>query len=267
MKGLEGKKVGIAADRSAEAISTLIEKQGGVPHVYSIQGRQQLDEQTSLRNVREFIEGNFDWVILTTGIGARTLHETAEKADLAGSFVQKLDHTKLAIRGSKTMSWLKQNNLQPDLVSEDGTMKNLLESLADVYSDHRSQHVFLQAYNEDDAKLKAELEKAGCTVYLSQPYFYEEPDPEVLKGLKYDIIEKSLDAVVFTSKTQVRNLFADQKETEELTRAFNEHVLAAAVGKVTAEALESKGITTVLQPESQKMGAMIVKIDRHFQEI
>lgn len=266
MKGLEGKKIGVAAERRAGAIQTLIEKQGGIPSIYSIQGKQHLDNATSIRNVAAFLEGDFEWAILTTGVGVNALADSITENEVRSAFIEKLSKVKLAVRGSKTLNWLKQNDLQPTVVSEDGTMENLLGSLAAAYSDSGSPHVFLQAYNEDDAKLKGALEEIGYSVYLSQPYFYEEPKPEAITDLKYGIIEKMLDAVVFTSKTQVRNLFEDQADKEKLVTSFNGGVLATAVGKVTANELENQGITTVIQPETQKMGAMIIEIANYYQE-
>ena len=42
-------------------------------------------------------------------------------------------------------------------------------------------------------------------------------------------------------------------------------VLAAAVGKVTAEALEEERVAPVLQPSDQRIGSLIVSLARYFQ--
>jgi uroporphyrinogen-III synthase len=262
MKDLTGKRIAIAADRQSEAIRTMVEKKGGEAVVYSIQGKQHLDEQTSRENVKTFLAEEFEWAVLTTGIGARTLAESASKAGLAEAFISKLKKTKLVIRGSKTMKWLKENDLQPYLLSEDGTMNNLLEAFAEESASE--SRIFLQAYNQDDARLKEELEHNGGNVYLSQPYIHEAPPKETVTRLQEAISARSVDAVLFTSKKQVINLFSEENST--LIPAFDGEVLAAAVGKVTAGELENRGITEVLQPESQKMGAMIVEIERYYRK-
>ena len=164
------------------------------------------------------------------------------------------------------MKWIKEHGLEPIHVSEDGTMNNLLAALDEEYKGKSPQRIFLQAYDQDDDKLKSILEENGHTVYLSRPYSYEKPDALVVEQLKQSIIEQSLDAIVFTSKTQVRNIFADPDQSAQLIEAFNDQVLAVAVGKVTAKELESNGIKQVLQPEHQKMGAMIVAIDHHYRQ-
>jgi uroporphyrinogen-III synthase len=267
VNGLDGKRIGVAADRSADTISTLVRKKGGTPVVYSIQGKQQLNEQTSTKNVKDFLAKHFDWAIFTTGVGANTLAVSSVNAGLHSQYIKKLNHTNLAIRGRKTLEWMKKNSLQASRVSQDGTMEDLLEVFADEHPYSRKRHVFLQAYNQDDAKLKHALEKTGCSVYLSKPYSYQRPNPQVVSRLKTAIIDQLLDAVVFTSKTQVQNIFTDQADIQKLVRSFNDQVLAVAVGKVTANELESKGVVNVLQPNHPKMGAMVVEIDRYYRQM
>lgn len=267
MNGLAGKKIGVAAVRAAKEISVLIEKQAGTPVIFPIQGRQRLNEAISAQNITDFLGESFDWAIFTTGVGARTLTDCATTMGLHSLYVDKLNNTKLAVRGSKTMKWVKETKLAPIYVSEDGTMSNLLATLGQEFKDRSPQRIFLQAYDLDDHKLKKILEEEGHSVYLSRPYAYEKPDPLVVNGLKQSIVEQSLDAIVFTSKTQVNNIFGDQQQQPNLINAFNDRVLAVAVGKVTASALESQGIKQVLQPNHQKMGAMIVAIEHHYRQL
>ncbi|RCW65858.1 uroporphyrinogen-III synthase [Saliterribacillus persicus] len=267
MDGLQQKQIGIAADRRAKEISTLIQKQSGIPVVYSIQGKQQLNEEISSQDIKHLLEEEFDWAVLTTGIGARTLENTATAIGIDKHFIKKLRQLHLAIRGSKTSAWLKEHSLEPTILSEDGTMDRLLQDLRDEFDKNGPKRIFLQAYNQDDAKLKNELETIGYSVYLSKPYSFEPPTPSIVNGLREAIIEKSLDAVVFTSKTQVINLFADNDRNSEITAACNEKVLAVAVGKVTAQELKNNGIKRVVEPDNQKMGAMIVALNNYYNTV
>ncbi|MFD2926146.1 uroporphyrinogen-III synthase [Halobacillus naozhouensis] len=267
MNWLDGKLIGVAADRSAESLRNLIQKKGGKPVVYPIQGKQTLNEQTSQQNIKDFLFEPFDWAIITTGIGAKTLADSSVEVGLYSSFIEKLNETRVAIRGKKTLNWCKSNAVQVSLVSEDGTMESILKTFADEQIDRKQTQVFLQVYSQDDAKLKEELEKAGCHVYLSQPYSYEEPIPEVLHNLKNAIITQSLDAVVFTSKTQVNNLFGKSRDKHEIIQAFNDKVLAVAVGKVTANELNRNGVLNVLKPDQPKMGPMVVALERYVRQI
>ncbi|MFD2616263.1 uroporphyrinogen-III synthase [Terrilactibacillus laevilacticus] len=266
MKGLVNKTIGIAAERQAENISTLVTKHGGTPSIYSIQGQWLLNDEVCKENVKTLVDEPFDWIVLTTGIGARTLEEAAEKINEKDRFLQSLQKTPLAIRGSKTLKWLKDHNLVPDRVSEDGTMKHLISSFKQERENEKGKRVYLQLYDQDDAELKQQFESLGFDPYLSKPYSYKQPDPETLLSLTEKIVEQSLDAVVFTSKTQVRNLFKQPDQKASLVKAFNDQVLAVAVGKVTAGELEEQGIKKLIQPENQKMGQMIVRLSEYFEE-
>ncbi|SFD89930.1 uroporphyrinogen-III synthase [Lentibacillus persicus] len=257
MNGLRGKKIGVAASRNRDAIAKLIKTNGGEPIHFPIQGEQRLNDNVSCKDVQKFIDEAFDDVLLTTGIGAETLGKAASDLNCHSAFIEKLKDVSLAVRGSKTVNWLKQQSIVADLVSEDGTMDNLLGQLGDG----NGRRLFLQAYSQEDVAVKSQLERQGYAVYLARPYQYREPDPDVLAGLGEQIKSQSLDVVVFTSKTQVRNLF-NESGGAEIASAFNDSVLSAAVGKVTAAELEKNGVTTVFQPKTQKMGVMIIELSR-----
>ncbi|WP_156288715.1 uroporphyrinogen-III synthase [Oceanobacillus salinisoli] len=262
MKGLSGKKVAIAAARQANAIDILIKKHDGEAFHFPIQGEYQLNELVCKQDVKELVDKSFDMVILTTGIGADTLEQSAQKLNIHAQFIEKLRMSTLAIRGSKTCKWMKKHALTPHYVSEDGTMNNLIKSLPAV-ANETEKRIYLQTYNEDDVELKSSLKQLGYEVYLSKPYSYKEPDSQLLAALKETILKQTVHAVIFTSKTQVRNLFSSS-DRDELAAAFNDHVLAVAVGKVTAAELENSGIENVLQPMEPKMGAMIVELSKQF---
>ena len=61
---------------------------------------------------------------------------------ISEKYIDKLKETKLAVRGSKTMKWIKEHGLEPVHVSEDGTMNNLLAALAEEYEGKSPQRIF-----------------------------------------------------------------------------------------------------------------------------
>ncbi len=267
MKGLNNKRIAVAADRNAEAISTLIDKKGGTAVHYPVQGEMVLNEAISTQNVLDLLEQKYDWVILTTGIGAKTLGQSAANNGIYEEYIKLLQQNRLAIRGSKTLNWLKENDLTHTILAEDGTMENLLNALKGRNQADNRNGVFLQAYNQYDAEWKNALEELGYSVYLSQPYAFKRPTEQTVGQLRKEIIQQSVDAVLFTSKTQVQNLFANQSDKAELVRSFNELVLPVAVGKVTAGELEHQGIYKVVQPKQPKMGAMVVAVEHYYQQV
>ncbi|MBV7509816.1 uroporphyrinogen-III synthase, partial [Bacillus sp. sid0103] len=73
VKGLMGKRIVLGASRNTEEISMLIEKQGGVPIVRSLQGTVFLAEEEVGQDLKKIIQKGTDWAIFTTGIGTQTL--------------------------------------------------------------------------------------------------------------------------------------------------------------------------------------------------
>lgn len=87
-KGLLGKRVAIGGSRKTEEISTIIEKQGGIPVIllprYSL-----LSREAGGAGFADVCGGKkADWVIFTTGIGLETLVDMAEKIGLKDEFLQ-----------------------------------------------------------------------------------------------------------------------------------------------------------------------------------
>lgn len=266
VKGLYNKRIGIAATRKADQIATLVKKYEAIPSFFPIQGEQVLDEDTCVENISSLLSEPFDLIILTTGIGAESLERVARDRNCCSDFIQKLERTTLAVRGSKTLHWLKKHAISPAFVSQDGTMADLLLTLANA--DQQGKCVYIQAYNQDDAWLEAALENLGYAVYLAKPYYYKQPNADILRALKDAIIGSWLDAVIFTSKTQVQNLFQSlsDQEQKQVIAAFHEHVLAAAIGMVTAQELKKYNIYDVFYPTKPKMGRMIVEMNYYYEQ-
>lgn len=55
-------------------------------------------------------------------------------------------------------------------------------------------------------------------------------------------------------------------QKEELQHLFEQHVLAVAVGKVTAEALKEEGVSRILAPALERMGAMIIELSQYMKK-
>lgn len=104
MDGLKGKQVAVAASRQAKAIDTLISKHGGNTIQLPIQGEYQLNDSICQQDVKKLVENRFDFVILTTGIGAETLEQSAKKLHIHTSFIDKLKAQPLPFAAVKRQS-------------------------------------------------------------------------------------------------------------------------------------------------------------------
>jgi uroporphyrinogen-III synthase len=266
LNGLTGKRIALTASRKADEIGRLIEKNGGTVKIRPTQGTRFLKDEDVLADIQKLIQQQPDWVIFTTGMGADALYKVAEKYKLKDSFLHSLHHAKLAARGRKTLQCLTGLGLSPEITDEDGTVKGLIEK----FDGHafKETKVFLQLYGENAPDLVAWFDKHETELTKILPYQHVPPEKEIVSTLIKEIISGDVDAVAFTSSTQVRNLFDeitdDLEIFEKVIYALNNQVVAAAVGKVTTDALKNYGIERVLAPDNQRMGSMVVEMSQYF---
>ncbi|NGZ74593.1 uroporphyrinogen-III synthase [Saccharibacillus alkalitolerans] len=266
-KGLEGKTIVIAGSKIPQDMAEVIERRGGTALVRSLQGLTPADPSEIERDVRQFAEQEFDWVIFTTGIGYEAVYAAAERLGLAGEFVEKLKGAKVACRGYRTNALLKKSGIHPAVSADDGTIANMIDKLQ--LFDFDGCRVWLQLHGELTAQIHQFIEsQPGMKTQAMLPYRYQAPERETLAQLTEELFQRQVDAVCFTTQLQVNYLFDYAQETgreAELKEAFEHHVLAAAVGKVTADALRGRGVERMAVPEVERMGAMIVEIGRFFE--
>ncbi|MGM0920451.1 MAG: uroporphyrinogen-III synthase [Bacillota bacterium] len=266
-KGLEGKRIVIAGSRKTDEISTLIEKQGGIPLVRSLQGTVFLAEEQVEPALRKFIHDGADWVIFTTGIGTETLLNLARKLGEEEGYLNRIHQAQIASRGYKTFAALKKLGLVPAAKDDDGTTRGLVRALEN--EDLNGKKIMVQLHGETAPALIRFLEEKGASVLQVLPYQHIAPDEAAVSLLCEEMLSRKVDAVCFTAAVQVRELFAYVKKKKclpQILHAFETHVLPAAVGKITAEALVEEGVENPLAPELERMGAMIIELAKFYDE-
>lgn len=268
VRGLEGKNIVIGGARKVEEISTLIEKQGGIPISRPLQGTVFLAEKEVEPSLLNVVNGGADWFIFTTGMGLQTLWTLSKKLRVEEPFLNRIQQAQVASRGYKTFNVLKRIGVKPAAADHDGTTEGLIRSLEEL--DFSGKRVVVQLHGESAPRLIEFLKKKEASVDTILPYQHIAPDPEPVEALCKEITAHQVDAVCFTTKVQVRSLF-DFARTHgrlpDLIRSFETGTLAVAVGKVTAEALREQGVERYIMPENERMGAMIVELSRYFKNI
>jgi len=263
-RALEGKRVVIAGSRKTSEMSAIIEKQGGIPVVRSLQGTLVLSEKEVEEDLRRIVESGADWMIFTTGAGIDTLLDQAEKIGIRSSILDIAKQAKVAARGYKTLAALKKLGIQPVAVDDDGTVQGLIRALQSF--DFAGQGVIVQLHGEPMPALIRFLEDKGAVVKQIMPYQHIPPEINVVHTLCQELCEGSVDVVCFTTAVQVGYLFQYAKQhsmDRQIGQAFQQKVLAVAVGKVTAEALRKEGVERLLVPANERMGAMIIELARY----
>ncbi|MBD7967400.1 uroporphyrinogen-III synthase [Paenibacillus gallinarum] len=266
-KDLQNKKIVIAGSQKTEEMAEIIERRGGIPLVRSLQGLTDSDPVEVEEDVKRFTRQGADWFIFTTGIGFEAMIQAAERLNAVSEFEKRLKETKIACRGYKTNAYLKRSGIHPVVCDDDGTIASMIEKL-EVF-DFTDQKVWIQLHGELSSQLHHFIQSKGSMdVQVVLPYRYHAPEQETLASLMNELIQREVDAVCFTTRVQVGYLFDYAKEhgrEEELKSVFEQDVLAAAVGKVTAEALQDKGVSRIIVPEKERMGALIVEIANYYE--
>ncbi|MFC4320504.1 uroporphyrinogen-III synthase [Litchfieldia salsa] len=267
MKKLEGKRIALVGPRKAEEMSIIVQNLGGIPLVRPAQGTVFLDDSNVENEIKRLINGDFDWIILTTGVGTERLYNTSINLGLGDQFIAILQRMNIAARGYKTVNFLKKLGLSPLVRDDDGSTAGLVRSLA-THS-LSSKNVALQLHGDPAPLLIEFLENQNATYEELLPYQHTPPEEHVLELLVEELLKGEIDAVAFTSTPQVRFLMSYAQEKgvrEKLLEVFSTQVIALAVGKVTAQALREVGIERVVFPENERMGSMIVELADYYKK-
>ncbi|WP_139997594.1 uroporphyrinogen-III synthase [Paenibacillus paridis] len=264
---LSGKRIVIAGSQKTQEMSMIIEKQGGLPRVRSLQGLTVFNENFIAEPLRKLAAEGADWVIMTTGLGAERMVQSSEALGFREALLASLSQAQIATRGYKTTAFLKKYGLQAAVNDEDGTVESLMKNLGTI--DFRGARVWVQLHGEEAPELERFLQDKGALcVHTVLPYRHTPPEWSTLELLLSELEYGVVDAVCFTTAVQVRYLFSyalEQGRLEQLVDAFERKVFAVAVGKVTASALKEFGVQRIIVPEKERMGAMVIEL-LHFYE-
>ncbi|QTH45372.1 uroporphyrinogen-III synthase [Cohnella sp. LGH] len=156
--------------------------------------------------------------------------EQAERIGVRERLLELLRDSKIGARGYKTSALLKQNDIQPLAMDEDGTTIGLIEALWRY--PFAGQGVVIQLHGKPMPELVSFFERRGAIVRTILPYQQVAPEPEMSLRLCQEILGEDLDAVCFTTAVQVRYFFQYVKNHGyylDINKKFRNRVLAVAV--------------------------------------
>ncbi|TAK70815.1 MAG: uroporphyrinogen-III synthase [Actinomycetota bacterium] len=255
---LAGYTVGITAARRREELGSLLERRGArVVYGPSIRIVPLADDAELLAATRQCVSAPPDIVIATTGIGMRGWLEAAEGWGLAEDLLDRLGRVRLLARGPKARGALRAAGLREEWSPESESSSEVLEHL--LTEDLDGVRIVVQEHGEPLPGVTETLRMAGARVVEVPVYRWLPPvDPGPLHRLVEQIATRQLDAVTFTSAPAAASLLATASRLglyDEVVTALRDDVLVASVGPITAGALESAGIESVV-PERSRLGAL-----------
>ncbi len=258
---LQGLRVVSFESRRAKEMGELIRRHGGEAIVAPSMREVPLAENSAPLELFQRIEaGRIDWVILLTGVGTRTMVDTLALHYSRERIAALFDSVRLFARGPKPVAALKELGLKPTITApEPNTWKEVIEVLERNF-ELRGKNLAVQEYGITNQELITGLEARGAEVFSVPVYRWALPeDLSPLVATIHEIKNRRVDVVVFTSATQVENLFkvAEQEGAAyELPLALS-RALVVSIGPICSEALSRYRIAADFEPKHPKMGFMI----------
>ena len=212
------------------------------------------------------IAGSFDLVILLTGVGTRALLDVVQGAGKRDAFVAALARTKVVPRGPKPLAVLRELNVTPWLtVPEPNTWRELLAAI-DRHGPLNGVNVAVQEYGVSNPELVDALKARGARVTSVPVYRWALPDDlQPLRAAVTAVVRGEIDAVLFTTGTQIVHLFqvAGMMQQEDALRAALGRVVVASIGPTTSEELRQQQVAPDLEASHPKMGFLVREAAEH----
>jgi uroporphyrinogen-III synthase len=246
--------------RRAEEMATLIRKQQGEPTVAPSMREVDLEQHDEAFEFgRRLLNGEFDSVILLTGVGTRMLWKTLltrfDEADLKAA-LQKLT---VVVRGPKPSRAIREIGLVPNVqVPEPNTWRELLETM----HDRPETRIALQEYGKPNTDLIDGLRAQGRTVAPVRIYGWDLPeDTGPLRKAAEKLIAGGIDVVLLTTSMQMVNLMriAEEEGIAQQVREALESACIGSIGPTTSETLEEYGLKADFEPSHPKMGVLVAE--------
>jgi uroporphyrinogen-III synthase len=260
--GFQGLKVLSLESRRAVEMSKLIETYGGqaiaAPSMREVPLRE---NKAAIDFAKGLIAGHFDLVIFLTGVGARAMWQVLAEVQLSEAFQEALRRTKVAVRGPKPLTVLREWNVPVVFTApEPCTWRELLAGLANMREGLHGLRVAVQEYGVSNEEFLGALRERGAIVTEVAVYRWEMPvDTAPLRAAVSEVIDHKVAVALFTTGVQVTHLFrmAEQMGEQQRLRAAFERVMVASIGPATTETLQSFGLGVDLETSHPKMGMLV----------
>jgi uroporphyrinogen-III synthase len=254
----------ILESRRSKEMATLVANYGGRPVSAPALKEVPLESNPdALAFADALFRGDFDIVILLTGVGTRALLEVVERAHPREQFVAALCRTKVAVRGPKPLAVMRELQVPVWLIApEPNTWREVLAALDSKSDDGRlaGARVAVQEYGVPNPDLVKGLEARGARVTRVPVYRWALPDDVgPLESAVKALAAGGIDVVLFTTGMQVVHLFqiAAKMGQEEVMRNGLRRAVIASIGPTTSEQLREHDLQIDLEASHPKMGFLV----------
>ena len=265
---LAGFRIGVTSDRRSGDLISALERRGAhVLHAPALKIAPHDQDDALVAETRELIEARPHVVLVTTGYGMRRWFEVADAAGLGAELTEVLEEARILARGPKAVGAVRAAGLEEERVSASDTTASLVDEVEAAGLTGRRVAIQLHGYTDEEQL--ARLRDLSAAVSTVTPYRWVQPTAsDRLPRLIEAACARQLDAVTFTSAPGAEATLAVAGELGrrgELLAAFNDDVVAAVVGPVTATPLLEAGAEVVM-PDRYRLGALIRLVSQELSE-
>jgi uroporphyrinogen-III synthase len=210
--------------------------------------------------LQQAVAAPFDLAILQTGVGVRALLALADENGLREELLRRLDQAVVVARGPKPLAALLSNGVRVDRRTPDPhTTAQVIALLED---DLASKRVLVLQFGVVNDALLEVLRERGAEIVSLSPYAWDLPvDTAPVRAFLDALSGGRVDITTVTSASQVDNLFRIAEQAgisdEHLAEWLRQRTLVAAIGPVSARALEDHGVSIGLMPATPKMVPLV----------
>jgi len=253
-----GMRVLSLESRRAVEMTELIRKQGGDPVVApSMRETPLAENQEAFHFAERLFRGEFDMMILLTGVGTRLLNKLLATRYPPEQFAEALRRITVVARGPKPIAALREMRVPVTIAApEPNTWRELLA----VLRDRPEKRIAVQEYGRSNAELLEALRSRGAKVDTVRVYQWDLPEnAEPLRDAARRLAAGEFQAALFTTSIQISHLLrvASEGGIEDAVLAGLRHAVVGSIGPTTSEALEEAGIEPDLEPTHPKMGLLV----------
>jgi uroporphyrinogen-III synthase len=256
--GFDGLRVLSLESRRSVEMATLIRNQGGVPFAAPSMREVPLEDNPLAFSFAErLFAGEFDLMILLTGVGTRALDKVLATRYPQEQFRDALRRMPVIVRGPKPAAVCREWIIPIAAIApEPNTWRELLP-IVDARTERR---IAVQEYGRSNTELLEALRARGAEVTAVPVYQWDLPeDTGPLREAARKLGAGEFDVVVLTTANQVPHLLriAAEQGVEPAVRAAFSKVVVASIGPTTSEMLAEYGLPVDLTPSHPKMGFLV----------
>ena len=260
-----GLRVLVLESRRARELGLIVTSYGGEPLVAPSMREVPIESNAeAVRFIDDLIAGEFDVVVLLTGVGSRVLLDIVQRVQgTKKRLIDALNDAVVVCRGPKPLAVMREIDVPVFLTApEPNTWRELLSALDERKSELSLEglNVAVQEYGASNPDLLAGLEARGARVTPVPVYQWALPeDVEPLRQAARAVAAGELDVVLFTTATQAVHLMkiADELQLTDRVLSGLRRMVVASIGPTTSDELRSRGIPIDLESSHPKMGFLV----------